>query len=81
MDKWGQFIIHKNKELPYKETLELKFLYVLKVTHILVDNLNLALYMRVTSEAKQFFMAKIALSHKLAKDKVLYIYMREWCKL
>ena len=44
--------------------------------HILVDDLNLALYRIETSEAKQFFMTKSPLPHMLAKDKVLYIYLR-----
>ena len=39
-------------------------------------DLNLALYMRETSEAKQFFKTKSPPSHMLAKNKLLYIYLR-----
>ena len=41
-----------------------------------MDDLNLALYMRETSEAKQTFIIKSPPPHTLTKDKVLYTYLR-----
>ena len=49
----------------------------LKVTHIPVDDLNLALYMRETEEAKKFSFIKNPLSHTLVKNNILYVYLRE----
>ena len=49
VEKCGQlFTTHKNEEPPYEEYLKFKLLNALKVTHILVDDLNLALYKRKT---------------------------------
>ena len=47
-----------------------------KVTHILVDDQDIALYMRKPIESKQFFNAKTPSPHSLVKKKVLYSYMR-----
>ena len=61
----------------YEETLVLKLLNAFQVTHILVDDLNLALYMREINNAKQFFMTKNPPPHTLTnKDKVRCIYLR-----
>ena len=77
-EKWGQLVtIHKNEEPLYEESLELKLLNVLKVTHIpMVDDLTQALYMRETKEVKQLFYTKSPPPHKIVKDKVFYIYLR-----
>ena len=42
----------KEKDPPYEETLELKLLNALKVTHIPVDDPNIALYKWETEETK-----------------------------
>ena len=53
MDKLGQwFIVQKVEELPYEETHELKLFTSIKVTRILVDDLDIALYMRESMESK-----------------------------
>ena len=67
---------HKNEEPPYKESPKLKFLSALRVTHILVDELTLALYMREMEEVKQFLFSKSPPPHTIVKDKVSYIFLR-----
>ena len=53
VDKWGQVVTtQRNKEPPYEEILELKLLNTLKVTHIPMDNPNIALYKREEKEKK-----------------------------
>ena len=64
------------KKPPYEETLEFKLLNALKVTHFLVDDLNLNSYMRETEKVKQFFSTKSPTLYAIVKDKVLYIYLR-----
>ena len=53
LDRWGQVVTtQKNEEPPYDRTIELKLLNVLKATHNLVDDPNIALYMKEIEEAK-----------------------------
>ena len=72
VDKWT----HKNKKPPYEESPKLNVLNVLKVTHILVDDPNVALFKRETDETKQFYFARNPLPHLIIKDNVLYVYLR-----
>ena len=77
MDKLFQLVIlQKIEEPPYEETHEQKLFTSVKVTRILMDDQDIALYMRKSIESKQFFYAKIPPPHTLVKDKVLYAYMR-----
>ena len=77
VDKLGQLVtIQKIEEPPYEETHELKLFTTVKVTRILVDDQDIALYMRESMESKQFFYTKNPPPHTLVKDKVLYAYMR-----
>ena len=77
VDKLGQLVtIQKIEEPPYEETHELKLFTTIKVTCILVDDQDIALYMRESMESKQSFCTKNPPPHTLVKDKVLYAYMR-----
>ena len=62
----------KMKNHPMKENTKLNLLNA----HILVDDSNLALYMREIEETKQFYFAKNPPLHTLFKDKMLYVYLR-----
>ena len=77
VDKWGQVVTtQKPEEPPYEETPELKLLNALKVTHIPVDDPNMALYKRETDKTKQCYFARNPPPHSVVKDKVLYVYLR-----
>ena len=77
VDKLGQLVnVQKNEDPPYEETHELKLFTSVKVTRILVDDQDIALYMRKSMESKQFFYGKTPPPHTLVKDKVLHAYMR-----
>ena len=53
MDKLGQLVmVQKIEEPPYEETHELKLFTRIKVTRILVDDQDIALYMRKSMESK-----------------------------
>ena len=53
VEKWGQLVTtHKNEEPSYEESPKLKLLNPLKATHIWVDDLTQALYIRETKEVK-----------------------------
>ena len=53
VDKLGQLVtFQKVEELPYEETHELKLFTSIKVTRILVDDQEIALYMRKSIESK-----------------------------
>ena len=64
VDNWVQVVItHKLAEPPYEETPELKMLNALKVTHIPVDDPNIALFKREKNETKQFSFSRNPLPH------------------
>ena len=60
----------KNKEPSYELTPNLELLNALKVTHILVDDLILALYVRESIETKQFFFSSNPPPHTMIKNEI-----------
>ena len=65
----------KNGEPPYEETLELKILNALKVTHVPMDDPNIALYKSEMEDTKQCYFARNPPPHAIVKDKVLDVYL------
>ncbi|MCO5595827.1 hypothetical protein L7F22_049878 [Adiantum nelumboides] len=58
-DKWGQQVLaEKLEEPPFGDSPEMRVLNALKVTHIPVDDLSLAVYKRETVESNHVYFAK-----------------------
>ncbi|MCO5595831.1 hypothetical protein L7F22_049882 [Adiantum nelumboides] len=75
-DKWGQqVLVEKLEEPPFGESPKMRVLNALKVTHIPVDDLSLAVYKRETVESNHVYFAKDPSPQTIAQEKVLYIYL------
>ena len=70
VDKLGQWVIvQKVEEPPYEETHELKLFTSVKVTRILVDDQDIALYMCESMESKNSSMQRLLLLIPLSRTK------------
>ena len=78
IDQWVQVVTtQKLAEPPYKETPKLKLLNALKVTHVLVDDPNIALYKQEEmKETKQCYFARNPPPYLVVKEKVLDVYLQ-----
>ncbi|MCO5567204.1 hypothetical protein L7F22_020892 [Adiantum nelumboides] len=76
VDKWGQQVpAEKPEEPPFRESPDMRLFDTLKVTHIPVDDLSLAVYKRETVDANHVYFAKDPLPQTIAKEKLLYVYL------
>ena len=77
VDKWGQLVMSiKEEEPPYVDSDELKLLSQVKTQQMLVDNPDIALYVRETNNVKTGYFTKNPNPNTLHEDKVLYVYLQ-----
>ena len=76
VDKWGMILkIDKVEEPPFGNSDAIKFLNIIKVQLIGIDDPNIAVYVWESNNVKTCYFTKLPNLSTIQEEKTLYIYL------